>query len=387
MNLRLGVICPMQSLNESPFKKVAMHYRSILLISLLFFTSATQAQELKSAEEYTQRGISRFEKNDLDGAIADFTKVIEMNGSGQEYCYYFRGMAQYRKGNTTLAIDDLTKAITLKPDPRFLDDRGNLYARVGELDRALTDLNKAIEVSPQYAKAFGDRGLIQLMQGAVADAEADFKKCFELDHTLEPQFKAAASQLKQHTISRFLHEKPSDVEITKFSWAETPAKALVAPSSAPISVSTTGVSATGTRVLGNPGGEKGEGGPSQVLNPSGITTPYPRSESDGTRDFIDYKFNVTIKNTGSKTIVGVKWAYFMEPKNANSEALSYLFSTKTNVTPGKEKTLTDSLNSTGRSASTKVPSKQSRDLYNERVAILRLDYADGTSWESSATPK
>src|SRR6476620_2712337 len=154
MNLRLGVICPMQSLNESPFKKVAMHYRSILLISLLFFTSATRAQELKSAEEYTQRGISRFEKNDLDGAIADFTKVIEMNGSGQEYCYYFRGMAHYRKGNTTQAIDDLTKAITLKPDPRFLDDRGNLYARGGELDRALTDLNKAIESSSQYAKAF-----------------------------------------------------------------------------------------------------------------------------------------------------------------------------------------------------------------------------------------
>lgn len=364
-----------------------MHYHSIALILLLVFTAATQAQELKSAEEYTQRGISRFENNDLDGAIADFTKVIEMNGSGQEYCYYFRGMAQYRKGSTTAAIDDLTKAIAIKLDPRFLDDRGNLYARVGELDRALADLDKAIEVSPQYAKAFGDRALVRLMRGEASSAEADFKKCFELDHTLEAQFKAAANQLKQHTISRYLHEKPADVEITKFSWTETPAKALVAPSSAPISVSTTGVSATGTRVLGNPDGEKGEGGPAQVLNPSGITTPYPRSQSDGTRDFIDYKFSVTLKNTGSKTIVGVRWAYFLEPKNVNSEALSYLFSTKTNVAPGKEKTLTDSLNSTGRSASTKVPSKPSRELYNERVAILRLDYADGTSWESAATPK
>ena len=147
-----------------------MHYRSFVLILLLIFTSATQAQELKSVEEYTQRGISRFEKNDLDGAIADFTKVIEMNGSGQEYCYYFRGMARYRKGSTTEAIDDLTKAITLKPDPRFLDDRGNLYARVGDLDHALSDLNKAIELSPQYAKAFGDRGLVRLMRGEAAAA-------------------------------------------------------------------------------------------------------------------------------------------------------------------------------------------------------------------------
>jgi len=363
-----------------------VHYRSIVLILLLIFTSATQAQELKSVEEYTQRGISRFEKNDLDGAIADFTKVIEMNGSGQEYCYYFRGMARYRKGSTTEAIDDLTKAITLKPDPRFLDDRGNLYARVGDLEHALSDLNKAIELSPQYAKAFGDRGLVRLIRGEVAAAETDFKKCFELDSALEPRFKAAANQLQQRAASRYLHDKPADVEITKFGWTETPSKALIAPSSAPIAVTTTGVSATGTRVLGNPG-EKGEGGPSQVLNPSGITTPYPRTDSESTRDFIDYKFSVTIKNTGSKTIIGVKWAYFLEPKNTNSEALSYLFATKTNIAPRKEKVLADSLNSSGRSTSTKVPSKHSRELYNERVAILRLDYADGTSWESAGASK
>ena len=363
-----------------------MRYFLILLISLPIVTSALQAQELTSAEEYTQRGIDRFGKNDLDGAIADFTKVIELNGKSQEYCYYFRGMARYRKGSTTEAIDDLTKAITLKPDPRFLDDRGNLYARVGDLEHALSDLNKAIELSPQYAKAFGDRGLVRLIRGEVAAAETDFKKCFELDSALEPRFKAAANQLQQRAASRYLHDKPADVEITKFGWTETPSKALVAPSSAPIAVTTTGVSATGTRVLGNPG-EKGEGGPSQVLNPSGITTPYPRTDSESTRDFIDYKFSVTIKNTGSKTIIGVKWAYFLEPKNTNSEALSYLFATKTNIAPRKEKVLADSLNSSGRSTSTKVPSKHSRELYNERVAILRLDYADGTSWESAGASK
>src|SRR6202008_5199407 len=105
-----------------------MRYFSILLISLLILTSAAQAQELTSADEYSQRGIARFQKNDLDGAIADFTKVIEMNGQDREFCYYFRGMAHYRKGNSTQAIDDLSRAIAIKPDPRFFDDRGNLLA-------------------------------------------------------------------------------------------------------------------------------------------------------------------------------------------------------------------------------------------------------------------
>ena len=361
-----------------------MRYFSILLTSLFIVIASVQAQELSSADEYTQRGISRFQKNDLDGAIADFTKVIELNGKGQEFCYYFRGMAHYRKGNPTQAIDDLSKAIDLKPDPRFLDDRGNLLARQGELDRAIVDLNNAIALAPQYAKAYGDRGLVQLMRGDATNAELDFKKCFELDSSLESQFKTAANQLKQRAVSRYLHEKPTDVEITKFSWTETLSKELLTPSAAPITVTTSPVSQTGTRVLANPG-VKGDPGPAEILNPSGITTTSSRPSGEKTRDFIDYKFSISIKNAGSKAVVGVTWAYFFEPKNASSESLSYLFTSRTSIAPGKEKTLSDSLNgSRGSANSGKLPSKHNQALYNERAAILRLEYADGTSWQSAA---
>ena len=174
-----------------------MRFFSILFIYLLILSPGAHGQEPRSADEYSQRGIARFQKNDLDGAIADFTQVIELKGKDQAFCYYFRGMAHYRKGNFNQAIDDLSKAITLKPDPRFFDDRGNLLAKQGELERAIVDLDKAIEIAPRYAKAYGDRGLIRLMRGETADAELDFKKCFELDSTLESQFKLAANQLKQ----------------------------------------------------------------------------------------------------------------------------------------------------------------------------------------------
>lgn len=366
-----------------------MSYYSIVLILLVLLTSTAAAQELTSADEYSQRGIARFQQNDFDGAIGDFTKVIEMNGRNQEFCYYFRGMAQYQKGRLNQAIDDLTKAIAIKPDARFFADRGNLLAKHGDLEAALADLNKAIEIAPQYAKAYGDRGLVRLMRGDVTNAELDFKKCFELDSTLEPQFKLAANQIKQHTVSKYLHERPPDVEVTKFSWIEAPSKVLVAPSAAPIAVTTSAVSATGTRVLADPNA-KGEGGPDQILNPSGITATSPRTATENTRDFIDYKFSISIKNTGSKEIVAVKWAYFFDPKDPAREALAYLFQTKMHIPSGKEKTLTDTLDSsiagTAQSggAAKKLPSKHNNALFNERVAIVRLDYADGTSWQSTA---
>jgi tetratricopeptide (TPR) repeat protein len=364
-------------------RETASRSLSILFIYFLILTPAAYGQELKSADDYSQRAIARFQKNDLDGAIADFTKAIEMNGKDQAFCYYFRGMAHYRKGDSNQAIDDLSKAIALKADPRFFDDRGNLLAKQGDLDRAIADLDKAIEISPQYAKAYGDRGLIRLMRGETMAAELDLKKCFELDSTLESTFKVAADRVKQRAMSHSLNEKPVGVEVIKYSWAETPSRVLVPSSSSAIPMTTSPVSSSGTRVLADPNA-KGQPGPGEVLNPSGITAP-PSGASSETREFIAYKFSISIKNSGSKTIVGVKWAYFFDPKDATKEGLAYLFTSETNVPPGKEKTLNESLNShTGTKVLTKLPSKHNQALFNERVAILELDYDDGTSWQSAA---
>ena len=378
-------VSPRHRVSVSPCPRVSPSpVLSILFIYLLILTPGAQGQELKSADEYSQRAIARFQKNDLDGAIADFTKVIELNGKDQAFCYYFRGLAHYRKGESPEAIDDLSKAIALKPDPRFFDDRGNLLAKQGELDRAIVDLNKAIELAPQYAKAYGDRGLIRLMRGENADAESDLKKCFALDSTLEPQFKVAADQVKRRAVPRS-YEKPVGIEVMKFAWSETPSSVLIASSSSAIPMTTSAVSPTGTRVLADPRA-KGEPGPGELLNPSGITAPPPGASSE-TKEFMAYKFSVSIKNSGSKTIVGVKWAYFFDPKDPAKEGLAYLFTSKTNIPPGKEKTLTDSLGSpTGPKVSTKLPSKRNQALFNERVAILKLDYDDGTSWQTAAAP-
>jgi Tfp pilus assembly protein PilF len=359
-----------------------MRYFAIVLISLfILITSDSRGQNLSSADEYSQRGMARFEKNDLDGAIADFTKAIEMNGKDQEFCYYFRGVAHYRKGNSNQAIVDLGKAIAINPHPRFYDDRGNLLAKQGELDRAIDDLNKAIELAPQYAKAYGDRGIVRLMRGEDLLAELDFRKCFELDSKLEPQMKAAAGRVKQQSILRYEHEKPSDVEVVKFSWTETQSTVLIAPSSPSIPVSTSIVSPSGTRVLADPRA-KGEPGPTELPDLSATGVPVSRDSSTPTRTVTDYKFTALIKNTGSKTILGVQWGYFFYPKDPAHEALVHVFTTKTNIGPGKEKSLNDSLPLSGPAGRTKIPTKETRALFNEGVAILRLDYADGSTWQS-----
>ncbi|MEP6819013.1 MAG: tetratricopeptide repeat protein [bacterium] len=355
-----------------------MLYFSLLLISLsIFTTSGAQGQTPTSAEEYSQRGIARFEKNDLDGAISDFTKAVELNGPNQEFCYYFRGMAHYRQGNLDVAIADISKAITIKQHPRFYDDRGNLLVKKGDLDGAIADLNKAIELAPQYAKAYGARGIARLMRGENTQAELDFKKCFELDSTLQTQINAAASQIRQNVVSSHEPEQPSDVKVIKFTWSELPARMLTAPSPT-IAVSSTGLSQTGTRVLapadnGDPG--RPNVGLDADMNPSGSRG------SNATTKVSEEKFTVLIHNIGDKTIVGVRWRYSFYPKDLTREPTSFVFSTKTNIGPGKEKTVSEQgFAPTDPGHRIQMPNQKTRMLFNERVAILHLDYADGSVW-------
>ena len=362
-----------------------MTYFALKLIFLLLLSAGTSvAQDPVSAEDFAQRGISRFEKHDFEGAIPDFTKAIELNGQSLEFCFYFRGIALYRLNRLDEAIADLTKAITLKQHYRFYNDRGNLLAQQGDLDRALADLNRAIEIEPKYAKAYGDRGIIRLMRGEDTAAELDFKSCFQLDSRLELQFKSDVTQIKQQAVLRAEHQAPADVEIAKFEWKETTSRGLNIPSSAPVPVSTTPVSQTGLRVLGTT--EKGEPGPPLPGNQPG-PDPFdplspPRRDTSGTHiRGLEHKFTASIKNIGTKTITTVHWAYLLY-RQEKEDGFAYVFTTKANIPPGKEKSLQDQSQASFKRPD-KEPGAHNRALFKERVVILRLDYSDGTSWHSS----
>lgn len=352
-----------------------------LVFVLVLIPCNVFGQDPTSANDFSQRGINRFEKNEFDGAIADFTKAIELNGQNLEFCFYFRGMALYRLGRLEDAIADLSKAITLKQHPRFYDDRGNLRAQKGDFDGAVDDLNKAIELEPKYAKAYGDRALVRLIRGEGTAAELDFRKCFELDKALESQFKAAASQLRQQASVRGDYKKPSDVDIVKFNWKETRPQAAIPAPKPTIPVTTSGVSQTGLRVLGDPTSTS-QPGPPPFLDPLNSGVPAPRPPTVGVRGLY-YKFTASIRNTGTKTITGIEWAYVFYPKD-RSQPIAYAFATKSNIPPGKERELTDQILSTvNSSGNSKLPSKDNRELFDERIVIRRLEYSDGSSWQIS----
>ena len=52
------------------------------------------------------------------------------------------------------------------------------------MDRAISDFTRAIELDPNLAVAYGNRGLARLGLGQEAEAEKDFARCLKLDSSL-----------------------------------------------------------------------------------------------------------------------------------------------------------------------------------------------------------
>jgi tetratricopeptide (TPR) repeat protein len=75
-----------------------------------------------------------------------------------------------------LQIDDYNRAIELsaKPSAVYYNNRGWAYLEIGQLDKALTDLNKAIEIAPNFGKAFANRGSYYMKLKDYSHAIADF---------------------------------------------------------------------------------------------------------------------------------------------------------------------------------------------------------------------
>jgi Flp pilus assembly protein TadD len=129
---------------------------------------------------YNNRGVAYDDKGEVDRAIADYDRAIELKPD-YAAAYNNRGVAYIHKGEVDRAIADFDRAIELEPDYALAYyNRGVAYLLKGEVDRAIADFDRAIELKPDYAEAYYNRGGAYKMQGNKGQARADFEKFLEL---------------------------------------------------------------------------------------------------------------------------------------------------------------------------------------------------------------
>jgi tetratricopeptide (TPR) repeat protein len=147
----------------------------------------------ESVEDLVQRGIEKGKAGDLDGAIADFTRAMELNPK-DDAPYYNRAQAKRLKKDAAGAITDYTRAIELgSTNPAAYNNRGNARAENNDRDGAIADYTRAIDLKPDYARAYYNRAVAKKEKGDAAGAAADLKHAQQLDPKLTSEESVADS--------------------------------------------------------------------------------------------------------------------------------------------------------------------------------------------------
>lgn len=91
------------------------------------------------------------------------------------------------KGELDLAVSDYSKAIEMNPkDALTYLNRGRAYSNKKSFDLAALDYDKTIELNPKNAAAYLNRGDLHEKRGNTAQAMSDYQKTIELDADNEP---------------------------------------------------------------------------------------------------------------------------------------------------------------------------------------------------------
>lgn len=130
---------------------------------------------------YRLRGKANQSNGDLESAIADFDRAVQLDPSDCE-SFITRGLAKRVKGDLTGAILDLDSAIGLDPkNAAVYHLRGSAKKEKGHLDDAIADCNQAIALDPQSAPSYFTRGLAKERKGDLQDAVADYSRAIDAD--------------------------------------------------------------------------------------------------------------------------------------------------------------------------------------------------------------
>ena len=172
-------------------KNVLHTVRGILLLTALLltvqlpagaqpYTEPTSAAYKAAVKEY----VAAFQTGDLTKFKATLP-ALEKAHPGHPNTLFFQAFyTEASGGDLSAAMKGYSDVIRLKPDfTEAYQHRAGLFYKKGMDDRAVADMDKAIETAGKdvYAAMYGDRGEFKYGAGDVAGAFADYKKAAEME--------------------------------------------------------------------------------------------------------------------------------------------------------------------------------------------------------------
>ena len=133
-------------------------------------------------------------KKEPEKAIAKFKKVLELEPKNYRSLAMIGKILSFNKNKTDNALKYLNQAVSINPE--FADahfDIGRIYARRGDMNRAMAEFGLVFRTEPKYAIYHYEMGIIFEHINATDRARKEYERALQLN----PNFTKAKNALKK----------------------------------------------------------------------------------------------------------------------------------------------------------------------------------------------
>ena len=157
-----------------------IHLVQIVIIYSMLCSVGLAAEQISSyvKECYKMDG-------DPDGQISTYSRVIDAGQIANKHdfslAYHMRALGYARKNDITKALSDIDRAIEIEPEyfAHYLN-RANFLDALGKHDRAIEEYNNSIKLNEKCVDCYYNRGVSLGQHNDIDGAVINFKKAIEL---------------------------------------------------------------------------------------------------------------------------------------------------------------------------------------------------------------
>lgn len=148
---------------------------ALYLLNQLIALEGTDIDTIPLFRAYVLHGQIQAERGNIDQAIIDYTRAINLQGEIAEV-YAYRAALYQAQNDFDNALRDFTQAIEYdSSEAAYYVARAQIYLAVEAYAAAVADYTEALLLEPNHAAYYRERGYIWLADGEIGAAISDFE--------------------------------------------------------------------------------------------------------------------------------------------------------------------------------------------------------------------
>ena len=162
---------------------VRIHIIGAVAILALVWGACGSGQDSFDADSVLEmdRGVRLLEDGHFEQAYRVFDSVVREEPRNAE-AYARRGFSQLALGGITGGLADINRALEINPDYALAHNyKGVVFAMTGIEDQAILEFTRAVELAPGLADAYVNRGKVYLQMSDGESALADLDTALDLE--------------------------------------------------------------------------------------------------------------------------------------------------------------------------------------------------------------